>query len=161
MDDLIRSLITRYIFMGDFVDCGYNAVKTFQLHLLCFALPCLKLQYPDCITILRGNHKTSGVSTPCTDSQRKNMRNYGNVDPCKYYTEVVDHLSIDALIEGKIFFCIYGNLSPEIKTLDQVRLIDRLMEVPHEGGRESPFSDMMWSDRKDTRQTLKRSLPVA
>lgn len=43
---------TRYIFMGDFVDRGFNSVETFQLFL------CLKLKYPGHITLLRGNHET-------------------------------------------------------------------------------------------------------
>ena len=72
------------------------------------------------------------------------MRKYGNVNPWKYCTEVFDYLGIGAVIEGKIF-CVHGGLSPEIKTLDQIRLIDRRMEVPHEG----PFSDLMWSDPEE------------
>jgi len=43
---------TRYIFMGDFVDRGFNSVESFQL------LLCLKLKYPAHITLLRGNHET-------------------------------------------------------------------------------------------------------
>jgi serine/threonine-protein phosphatase 6 catalytic subunit len=58
--------------------------------------------------------------------------------------EVFDNLSIGAVVEGKIF-CIHGGLSPDVKTLDQVRLIDRRMETPHEGA----FADLMWSDPTD------------
>lgn len=42
-------------------------------------------------------------------------------------------------------FCVHGGLSPEIKTIDQIRTIDRKMEIPHEG----PFSDLVWSDPED------------
>ena len=128
---------TRYVFMGDFVDRGYNSVETFQL------LLCLKLKYPNCITLLRGNHETRGV-TSVYGFYEETMRKYGNSNPWKYCTEVFDYLGIGAVIEGKIF-CIHGGLSPQIKTLDQIRLIDRRMEVPHEG----PFSDLMWSDPED------------
>ena len=35
--------------------------------------------------------------------------------------------------------------SPDIKTIDQIRLIERRMEIPHEG----PFCDLMWSDPEE------------
>lgn len=56
----------------------------------------------------------------------------------------MDHLCVAAVVEGKIF-CIHGGLSPDIKALDQIRLFERRMEVPHEG----PFCDLMWSDPSD------------
>ena len=128
---------TRYIFMGDFVDRGYNSVETFQL------LLCYKLKYPAHITLLRGNHETRQITT-VYGFYDETIRKYGNANPWKYCTEVFDYLGIGAVVEGKIF-CIHGGLSPEIKTLDQIRLIDRRMEIPHEG----PFCDLMWSDPEE------------
>merc|ERR1711907_778501 len=47
---------TSYIFIGDFVDRGYNSVETIQL-LLCF-----KVKYPGRITLLRGNHESRQIT---------------------------------------------------------------------------------------------------
>ena len=127
----------RYIFMGDMVDRGYNSCETFQLLIL------LKVKYPAHITLLRGNHETRFVTSQYGFYDEV-MKKYGNPNPWKYCCEVFDYLSIAAVVEGKIF-CIHGGLSPEIKSIDQIRLIDRRVEVPHEG----PFSDMMWSDPED------------
>ena len=40
---------------------------------------------------------------------------------------------------------MHGGLSPDVRTLDQVRAIDRNQEIPHEGA----FNDLMWSDPED------------
>lgn len=48
------------------------------------------------------------------------------------------------IIDGKIL-CVHGGLSPDVRTLDQIRTIPRNQEIPHEG----PFCDLMWSDPED------------
>ena len=55
-----------------------------------------------------------------------------------------DYLPLGASIEDKIF-CIHGGLSPEVRTFDQIRDIDRFREIPSSG----PFADLMWSDPED------------
>jgi len=126
-----------YVFMGDFVDRGYNSVETFELLLL------LKLRYPCSITLLRGNHESRQI-TQVYGFYDECMRKYGNANPWKYCTEVFDYLTLSALVENSIF-CVHGGLSPEIKLLDQIRTIQRVQEIPHEGA----FGDLVWSDPED------------
>ena len=128
---------TSYIFIGDFVDRGYNSVETFQL------LLCLKLRYPAHVTLLRGNHESRQI-TMVYGFLDECIRKYGNANPWKYCTDVFDHLGLCALIEGTIL-CVHGGLSPDINSMDAIRSIERKMEIPQGG----PFADMMWSDPED------------
>ena len=98
---------TNYIFMGDFVDRGHNSVETFEL------LLCLKAKYPDCITLLRGNHESRQI-TQVYGFYEECVRKYGNPNPWKYCTEVMDYLNLCAVIDGKVF-CVHGGLSPDIR----------------------------------------------
>jgi len=49
-----------------------------------------------------------------------------------------------AIIDEKVF-CVHGGLSPSINTLDEIKVIDRKQEVPHDGA----MCDLMWSDPDD------------
>jgi len=72
------------------------------------------------------------------------LRKYGSVNVWRYCTEVFDYLSLSAIIEDRAL-CVHGGLSPSINTLDQIRVIDRKQEVPHEGA----MCDLLWSDPED------------
>jgi len=58
---------------------------------------------------------------------------------------VFDYLALTAVVDGKVL-CVHGGLSPTISEIDQIRLIDRKQEVPHEGS----MCDLLWSDPDDT-----------
>lgn len=128
---------TRYVFMGDFVDRGPHSVETFEL------LLCYKVRYPDAMTLIRGNHECRLV-TQVYGFYDECLRKYGSPNAWKYCTDVFDYLPIACLIDGRVL-CVHGGLSPHLTTVDQMRLIERTQEIPHEG----PFCDLMWSDPED------------
>ncbi|BFZ56539.1 phosphoprotein phosphatase PP4 catalytic subunit [Savitreella phatthalungensis] len=129
---------TNYLFMGDFVDRGFYSLETFLL------LLCLKVRYPDRITLIRGNHESRQI-TQVYGFYDECMRKYGSASVWRYCCEVFDYLALAAITSDGKWFMVHGGLSPSIATIDQIRLLDRKQEVPHEGA----MCDLLWSDPED------------
>jgi len=133
----VRHEETNYLFLGDFVDRGFYSLETVVL------LIALKVRFPDRITLLRGNHESRQI-TQVYGFYDECMRKYGSVNVWRYCTELFDYLSLSAVINNSVF-CVHGGLSPAIRTLDQIRVMDRKQEVPHDGA----MCDLLWSDPED------------
>ncbi|KAG0176491.1 protein phosphatase Z [Apophysomyces sp. BC1021] len=126
-----------YLFLGDYVDRGKQSLETMLL------LMCYKIKYPENFFLLRGNHECANVT-----------RVYGFYDECKrrcsvkiwkIFVDVFNTLPIAALVAGKIF-CVHGGLSPSMKSMDDIRAIQRPIDVPDYG----LLNDLLWSDPSDT-----------
>ncbi|GAB1610233.1 uncharacterized protein LOC106868130, partial [Argonauta hians] len=122
-----------YIFLGDYVDRGCHSLET-----ICLVLA-YKVKYPQNFFLLRGNHECASIN-----------RIYGFYDECKRryniklwktFTECFNCLPIAALIEGTIL-CMHGGLSPDLIDLNQIREIERPLDVPDHG----LVCDLLWSD---------------
>ncbi|CAN1183077.1 Serine/threonine-protein phosphatase PP2A-2 catalytic subunit [Linum perenne] len=114
---------TNYLFMGDYVG---ESISTFLFR---FGV-CGNENW-------KGDWSRYGFYDEC-------LRKYGNANVWKHFTDLFDYLPLTALIESQVF-CLHGGLSPSLDTLDNIRSLDRIQEVPHEG----PMCDLLWSDPDD------------
>ena len=148
-----------YIFLGDFVDRGYFSLETFTL-LMCLKAKCARrslppgrlslrklrltqARYPSRVTLVRGNHESRQI-TQVYGFYEECQTKYGNASVWKACCQVFDFLALAAIVDGRVL-CVHGGLSPEIRTLDQIRVVARAQEIPHEGA----FCDLVWSDPED------------
>lgn len=81
-----------------------------------------------------GSSQTYGFYLECS-------RKYGTTSVWQYFTDMFDFLTLSVVIDDAIF-CVHGGLSPSIHHIDQIKVIDRFREIPHEG----PMADLVWSD---------------
>ncbi|KRZ18400.1 Serine/threonine-protein phosphatase PP1-alpha catalytic subunit [Trichinella zimbabwensis] len=123
----------RYLFLGDYVDRGDNSIEVILLLLL------LKILYPGSVFLLRGNHETLAVN-----------RGYGFLEEVRHrysrdiyikFNHLFNFMPVAGLISGKIF-CMHGGLSKDLESFDQIRSIERPVEIPLQG----LLADLLWSD---------------
>jgi serine/threonine-protein phosphatase PP1 catalytic subunit len=137
---------TPYLFLGDYVDRGEHSIEVMTL------LLAMKINDPYSIFLLRGNHESPDLNA-----------DYGFQDECirrydasvwKAFNRVFQWMPLCAIIEGRIF-CTHGGLSKNIKSLDDIRKIDRskYYNIPSEG----IVCDLTWADPSHESETWAES----
>ncbi|POR37311.1 Serine/threonine-protein phosphatase [Tolypocladium paradoxum] len=84
---------TNYLFMGDFVDRGFYSLESFLL------LLCLKVRYPDRMTLIRGNHESRQITT-VYGFYDECLRKYGSANVWRYCCDIFDYLALGAIVLG-------------------------------------------------------------
>jgi len=122
-----------YLFLGDLVDRGKQGLECVML------LFAYKVKYPENFFILRGNHECAAIT-----------RIYGFYDECKRryniklwktFNDSFNWLPYAAIIDEKIM-CMHAGLSPELKSMDQIKDFQRPTDVPDTG----IICDLLWGD---------------
>ncbi|VDN56826.1 unnamed protein product [Dracunculus medinensis] len=149
-DDLHRIFITtgrngrsgatmnRFLFLGDYVDRGPQSLEC-----IC-CLFAYKLAFPKMFNLLRGNHEIALVNQiyGFYDELKNRFTESDALNLWDAFNDVFDYLPLAAIIKGKIL-CMHGGLSPNLKSLDDIRKIKR----PIRNITENPLvCDLLWAD---------------
>ncbi|RTE80655.1 hypothetical protein BHE90_004858 [Fusarium euwallaceae] len=138
--DLLRMFNTagfppqsNYLFLGNYVDYGQHS-----LEVMCLLLA-YKIKYPENFFLLRGNHEAASVN-----------RDYGFYSECeqrysislwKDFVDMFNYMPLAAIVSDKVL-CVHGGLSPDLLSMEQIREIERPIDIPDTG----LVCDLVWSD---------------
>jgi len=110
---------SNYIFLGNYGDRGDNSVEV-----ICRLFK-LKLDNPDGVILLRGNHETAGTNAyyGLYDELDKDDEVFSLVNRTFEKMPIAAVLSIKSLLSTSHVFCVHGGIGEPV-TLDQVRKED-------------------------------------
>jgi diadenosine tetraphosphatase ApaH/serine/threonine PP2A family protein phosphatase len=129
---------TQYLFLGDYVDRGYQSTFTFVY------LAYLKVKYPSRVHLLRGNHETRSINLSY-GFHNELLATYGHSGLWDLFNRAFDLLPICAVVDRR-WFCVHGGISPHCTVLQRIHLIDRASPDQPDN---SAFQHLLWSDPSD------------
>ncbi|CAG9324134.1 PPP3CA_9 [Blepharisma stoltei] len=131
----------KFLFLGDYVDRGIYSIEVVIL------LYSLKLNFPDRVFLIRGNHECRILTTYFTF--RAECLNKYDLEIYDRFLESFDCLPLAALVNDSFITC-HGGLSPDLEVLDDIDLIYRFNEPPKTGA----FCDILWADPVDDQEGI-------
>ena len=140
-----------YLFLGDYVDRGNHSLET-----ICLLLA-LKVQYPNQIHLIRGNHEDRWINN-----------SFGFYEECEYrlnensseeysvfnrMNRLFEYLPLAAVIDDSIL-CLHGGIGATLKKVEQISKLTRPLDVVHdvETDKQRLVVDILWSDPTDNDQ---------
>ncbi|KAH6557496.1 hypothetical protein KP509_1Z111100 [Ceratopteris richardii] len=127
-----------YLFLGDYVDRGQHSLET-----ICLLLA-LKIEYPDHIHLIRGNHEAADINSlfgfriECIER----MGEEHGIWAWHRFNQLFNWLPLAALVENKII-CMHGGIGRSINYVSQIENLQRPISM-HAGS--VVLMDLLWSD---------------
>ncbi|CAD8181791.1 unnamed protein product [Paramecium octaurelia] len=130
---------TKYLFLGDFVDRGSYSIEVVIL------LYAIKINYPNTVYFLRGNHECRQL-TAFFNFKDECLYKYDQ-ETYEMLMDSFDLFPLSCIINSK-FIAVHGGISPDLKSIEDLKKLDRYHEPPRSG----LFCDILWSDPVDQDQ---------
>ena len=127
-----------YLFLGDYVDRGSYSLETMSL------LLALKIEHPDNIHLLRGNHEEAdinalfGFRTECIER----LGEEAGVQAWTRFNNLFQWLPLAAVIEDRVA-CMHGGIGRSITHISQLEELERPLTIESGG---IMLMDVLWSD---------------
>ena len=126
---------SNYLFLGDYVDRGYNSIEVICL------LFAFKIKFPVNFFTLRGNHESESINKVYGFYEECKQRFKNGIKIWNMFNEVFNWMPIAGLIEDRIL-CMHGGISPEMNQPEDINKLKRPFDIPDEG----LMCDILWSD---------------
>ena len=127
-----------YLFNGDYIDRGAFGVETI------ITLMAFKILYPNHFFMNRGNHEDINVNNRYGFKIEVVYDKYDS-EVYDYFSEFFRFLPLGHIINNKIIVLHGGLFSKEGVTINELKKLDRGIDVPSEG----LMTELLWSDPRD------------
>jgi protein phosphatase len=124
----------KYLFLGDLVDRGEFSFETIFFILL------LKYLFPSSVYIIRGNHEFESVCSKFGFFSNIQAL-YPDDNVFELFIDIFNYLPLAAVLQDNVF-CVHGGICPELKTIDQIKFIQK----PILNFDDPVVEGLVWSD---------------
>eukprot|EP00727_Mastigamoeba_balamuthi_P001451 m51a1_g11302 putative serine threonine protein phosphatase 2b catalytic (520) ;mRNA; r:71032-73204 len=127
----------RFLFLGDYVDRG-----DFSIEIALFLFAC-KLNWPQSVFMLRGNHETRLLGEYMTFQVECEYKYSSEV--YQEFELTFDTLPLACVLKNTVYgdcLAVHGGVGPSLRKVTDMNKVDRFAEIPGEG----MICDLVWSD---------------
>ena len=135
-----------YIFNGDYIDRGLFGVECI------IALISLKILYPNYMFMNRGNHEDKSINNRY-GFKFEVLNKFDDIRILDCFNEFYKFLPLGHILNKKILVLHGGLFSKDGVTLDELKQINRFIDVPSDG----LMCELLWSDPYDGNGTIPSS----